>query len=94
MAHDSSVLAGYQCGNGPQVGCLTDDIKVRIHSCEKGMQCKTINNDTVFITPIITRYDSGEEVEEVGIGGGGGDLTNGLELELDDTSVLDQLLSL
>lgn len=82
MAHDAPALAGYQCGNGRQMGCLTDDIRVRIHSCEKGMQCKTVDKNTVFITPIITRTPLGQEMPEIGIGGGGGDLTGRPDLEI------------
>lgn len=94
LTHDGPVLAGYQCGNTPQVGCLTSDINVRIHSCEKGMQCKTIDEKTVWIRPIITRTKSGLEIGEIGAGGGGGDLTRRPELELDNGYMIDQFLGL
>src|ERR1700710_2015423 len=48
LTHEGPVLAGYQCGNTPQIGCLTNDINVRIHSCEKGMHCEAINEKTVW----------------------------------------------
>jgi hypothetical protein len=94
MAHDAPVLAGYQCGNSHQVGCLTNDTKARIHSCEKGMQCETIDDNTIFITPIITRTKLGEEMEEIGIGGGAGDLTRRPELDLGNALVLEEILNL
>ena len=86
-------MTGYVCGNIPQEGCLTDDQTVRLHSCEKGMHCPTITDKTVWIKPIITRTQFGE-MAEVGVGGGGGDLTQRPELELDNDFVIDQLLSL
>lgn len=52
------------------------------------------NEKIVWIRPIITRTKSGEEVGEIGIGGGGGDLVQGAELELDDTHMVEQLLDL
>jgi hypothetical protein len=93
LAHEGPVLAGYICGNTPQYGCLTDDQTVRLHSCEKGMHCPTISEKTVWIKPIITRTKYGE-MAEVGVGGGGGDLAQRPELELDSDFVIDQLLSL
>lgn len=92
--HDGPVLAGYQCGNAPQKGCLTSDIDVRIHSCEKGMHCKSINESTVWIRPIVTRTKSGVEIGEIGVGGGGGDLTRRPELLLDNGLMIDQFLGL
>ena len=86
-------MAGYLCVNTPQQGCLTDDQTVRLHSCEKGMHCPTINANTVWIKPIIARTKHGE-LAEVGVGGGGGDLAQNPELELDNAFVIDQLLSL
>jgi hypothetical protein len=86
-------LAGYICGNTPQEGCLTDDQTVRLHSCEKGMHCPTTDKKTVWIKPIITRTKHGE-IAEVGVGGGGGDLAQRPELEVDSDLAIDQLLDL
>lgn len=94
LASEGPVLTGYICGNTPQVGCLTSDQGVRLHSCEKGMRCSTINDKTVWIRPIVTRTESGVEIAEIGIGGGGGDLAQRPELELDNGCVIDQLLAL
>lgn len=71
-------------------------MNVRIHSCEKGMQCDFIknHNEVVWIRPIITRTKLGAEIAEIGIGGGGGDLTQSPELELDSDVVIEQLLGL
>jgi DNA cross-link repair 1C protein len=94
LAHEAPVLAGYTCGNTPQIGCLTNDITVRLHSCEKGMHCSRITDKTVWIRPIIARNKFGVEIGEIGVGGGGGDLTQHPELELDDSDVIEQLLNL
>jgi len=88
------VLAGYQCGNSNQIGCLTNDTSVRIHSCEKGLHCENVNQNTVYIRPIIARSRTGQELGEVGVGGGGGDLSRRPELELDDPYMIDELLGL
>lgn len=90
---EGPVLAGYQCGNTPQVGCLTRDTTSRIHSCDKGMRCDTITDQTVWIRPIVTRIKDGVEIAEVGVGGGGGDLTQRPELEFDGNEVIGQLLA-
>jgi hypothetical protein len=57
------------------------------------MHCPNINEKTVWIKPIITRTRHGE-IAEVGVGGGGGDLAQRPELELDSDLVVDQLLDL
>jgi hypothetical protein len=57
------------------------------------MHCPTINEKTVWIMPIIARTKHGE-IAEVGVGGGGGDLAQRPELELDNDFVIDQLLGL
>lgn len=58
------------------------------------MRCKAIDQNTVWIQPIIRRTKSGEEVAEIGIGGGGGDLSRRPELDLDSDFVIEQFLSL
>jgi hypothetical protein len=57
------------------------------------MHCSAINEKTVWIKPIIARTKDGD-IAEIGVGGGGGDLIQRPELELDNDSVIDQLLSL
>jgi hypothetical protein len=94
LAHEAPVLAGYTCGNTPQIGCLSDDTTVRLHSCEKGMRCSRVTDKTVWIRPIITRNKFGVEIGEIGVGGGGGDLIQHPELELDDSDVIEKLLDL
>lgn len=89
---EGPVLAGFQCGNSPQAGCLTSDMNARIHSCEKGIRCNAINDKTVWIRPIVTRTKLGVEIAEVGVGGGGGDLTQRHELQFDDDAVISQLI--
>lgn len=88
LSSEAPVLAGYKCGNTDQPGILTDDPAVRLHSCEKGTACPFHDGkkEVIWIQPIVCRRGS-MEVAEVGIGGGGGDLTQKPELELDDNSV-------
>ena len=93
LAHEGPALTGYKCGNALREGCLTTDPNVRIHSCEKGLHCDKLNDKTVWIRPIVTRTASGE-MSEVGVGGGGEDLTRRLEIELDSEGVIDQFLGL
>lgn len=89
---EAPALAGFQCGNSSQVGCLTHDTNSRLHSCEKGMRCDKITHNTVWIRPIVTRTKLGVEIAEAGVGGGGGDLTQRPELEFDNDTVISQLL--
>ena len=96
IAPEGPALAGFQCGNIKQGGCLTEDPDVRIHSCESGLYCPTVlkNPNIVWITPIITRTHDGEDVEEVGIGGGGGDLIQQPQLELGSAKDVEAFLDL
>ncbi|KAF4632007.1 hypothetical protein G7Y89_g6124 [Cudoniella acicularis] len=91
LAHEGPVLTGYQCGNTPQVGCLTTNENARIHSCEKGMNCPAINENIVWIKPIITRTKNGGEIAEAGVGGGLWDLAQEPE---DNPAILGQLIQL
>jgi DNA cross-link repair 1C protein len=94
LSYDASVLAGYKCGNREHPGILTLNENVRLHSCEKGTGCQTVNNSNiVWIRPIITRID-GEDVNEMGIGGGGGDLQQQRELEIEDVEDVQKLMNL
>lgn len=95
LAHEGPALAGYKCGNAPQLGCLTNDpnAKVRIHSCEKGLHCAKLDDKTVWIRPIIARTRQGD-MAEVGVGGGGGDLSRHLDLVLDTNDIIDEFLGL
>lgn len=92
LAPEAAVLAGFTCGNTPQLGCLTTDNTVRIHSCGKGMNCPAINDDIVWIQPIVTRTQSGAEIAEMGVGGGGGDLSQRPEIDLTSPAIFQQLL--
>lgn len=86
VSYEGPVLVGYKCGNNHQAGCLTGDRNVRIHSCDKGMRCSSMNKNTVWIRPIITRTTNGSEIGEIGVAGGADDLIQKPELELDSTS--------
>ena len=57
------------------------------------MHCDRVNEKTVWIRPIITRTQYGE-IAEVGVGGGGGDLTRRPELDLDSDDKIDEFLEL
>lgn len=96
ISHEGPVLTGYQCGNAKQDGCLTENHDVRIHSCEKGLQCPVVSNNgkIVWITPIVTRTVDGEEIAEVGVGGGGGDLVQRPELEVSSADDIEGFIGL
>ncbi|RFN49261.1 hypothetical protein FIE12Z_6482 [Fusarium flagelliforme] len=77
-----------------KAGCLTADINVRLHSCEKGNMCEVAQRPTtVFIQPIIAHLSTGEDLAEIGVGGGGDDLQREAELEPLDQDTLDTLFS-
>ena len=86
LSPEASRLVGFMCGNRPQEGCLTSDITARIHSCEKGAYCETMKmamktSRVVWIRPIVAHLSDGQDVIEVGVGGGGTDLERDTELE-------------
>lgn len=83
LSPEAAALTGFPCGNGFQEGILTRDETVRLHSCEKGTRCATMRGgDVVFITPIVAHLPENKDMEEVGIGGGAGDLEQKDELSL------------
>ncbi|KAK4453976.1 protein artemis [Podospora aff. communis PSN243] len=82
LAPEAAGLMGFMCGNTFHPGCLTLDENVRLHSCEKGNYCQTVlNSPVVRIQPVITRLPNGQELAEVGVGGGGDDLNRDAELD-------------
>jgi hypothetical protein len=89
-------LTGFQLGNHPKEGCLTSLDHVRLHSCENGTSCSTIqgNKNVVRILPIVSRLKDGTEMHEMGIGGGNGDLDQVHELEVNDAGTLEALMQL
>lgn len=81
-APEAAALVGFMCGNTYHPGCLTLDQTVRIHSCEKGNYCQTVQRaPVVWIQPIINRLPDGRDVADVGVGGGGEDLEREAELD-------------
>ncbi|RYP11225.1 hypothetical protein DL764_000181 [Monosporascus ibericus] len=78
LAKEAPYLVGFTRGNSQQEGCLTRNEGVRIHSCEKGTGCSVManirNKPVVWIKPIVAHLKDGQDVVEVGIGGGGDDL--------------------
>ncbi|KAL8793281.1 MAG: hypothetical protein Q9195_004141 [Heterodermia aff. obscurata] len=94
LAPEAAALCGHWCGNNDRPGFLTDDQNVRLHSCEAGTDCEALKSpNVVWITPIITHSSDGDDVLEMGAGGGGGDLTQH-ELEVDDKETAEELLQL
>ncbi|KAI3324205.1 hypothetical protein HD806DRAFT_494433 [Xylariaceae sp. AK1471] len=95
LAKEAPALVGFTCGNYQHEGCLTRDEKVRIHSCQKGMGCSVMesNKPVVWIRPIVTHLKDGRDVMEVGIGGGGEDLTQATTLTSEDILEILQLMS-
>ncbi|KAJ5106374.1 hypothetical protein N7456_003049 [Penicillium angulare] len=90
--NEAHALCGFELGNRSVAGCLSDDEGSRIHSCEPGVSCKAARGPkTVYITPIVNRTREGDEIPEVGAGGGAGDLYQAHELELPDESALARL---
>lgn len=91
---EAAQLVGFQLGNARGGGCLTASTKTRIHSCERGAGCAVIDNNpnVVRIVPIITRMSNGDEMHEMGIGGGKGDLDHVHELDISDTNTLVALM--
>ena len=93
--HEGAALFGFTCGNRYQPGCLTADQSARLHSCEHGIECVALRSpNVVYITPIITRSNVGEVLPEVGAGGGGGDLAQARELDLNDGEAAMRLIEL
>jgi hypothetical protein len=95
---EAPALNGFEAGNHIQPGCLTtDSIGLRLHSCEPGTACHaklTKNKNVVWITPIITRSKAGEDIYEIGAGGGGGDLYQAAELDITDLVSMEALADL
>ncbi|KAL8820313.1 MAG: hypothetical protein Q9223_001451 [Gallowayella weberi] len=95
LSGEGAALCGFPFGNRHQAGCLTNNDSVRLHSCELGTRCSTIeaSKNTIWITPLINRSEKGD-IPEVGAGGGGGDLTQMHELELTDSQAGPKLIEL
>ncbi len=92
---EGHILCGFKYGNREQAGCLTTEHTVRLHSCERGTSCPTLETSAVvWITPIISRSSEGLVIPEVGAGGGEGDLTQAHELELSDPKATLELMRL
>ncbi len=95
LSPDAPGLVGFMCGNTTHTGCLTLDENVRLHSCEKGNYCQTVlGSPVVRIQPVITRLPGGQEVAEVGVGGGGDDLNKDAELDYLTPTEIDALLEM
>jgi DNA cross-link repair 1C protein len=94
LAPEAPILTGYRVGNTDHPGILTLNHTVRLHSCEKGIRCSHLGDQTVWIKPIIAHTSSGQDICEIGIGGGGGDLNQQLEVELDSDTMIMQLMEL
>lgn len=91
-AAEAPSLCGFELGNRFIPGCLSEDERSRIHSCEPGAHCSVASSkNTVYITPIVSRTEDGSDIPEVGTGGGLGDLYQIHELELPDRSSLAKL---
>ncbi|GIZ42986.1 hypothetical protein CKM354_000623200 [Cercospora kikuchii] len=91
-APEAYKLIRTRIGNEEREGCLSTRYQ-RLHSCERGTGCTVFNNDFVRITPIISRHN-GQEMAELGAGGGQGDLNQQHELEIDDSNIFQKLMSL
>ncbi|KAK8018994.1 Artemis protein, partial [Apiospora marii] len=95
LAKEAPYLVGFSCANNQHDGCLTLDENARIHSCEKGTACSVVQNQpVVWIKPIVSRLPDGQEIAEVGIGGGGGDLEREAELQYITADNVDAVISM
>ncbi|KZL84413.1 artemis protein [Colletotrichum incanum] len=82
LCPEAAALTGYVCGNTPHPGCLTRDEHVRLHSCERGNFCSVVRNSMVVsIQPVVAHLQSGVDIAEIGVGGGGDDLERDAELD-------------
>ncbi|KAF4336385.1 hypothetical protein FBEOM_9751 [Fusarium beomiforme] len=89
LTPESPALTGHMCGNTPHPGCLTSNVNVRIHSCEKGNLCEVAQRPTtVSLQPIVAHLPTGGDLAEIGVGGGGDDLQREAELEFVDQASL------
>lgn len=95
MTSEAAALTGFVCGNTPHPGCLTRDENVRLHSCEKGNYCHVVNtSDVVWICPVVAHLSDGEDLIEMGVGGGGDDLEREVELGNMPAEEVDVLMEL
>lgn len=94
---EAPALCGFMVGNVQHRGILTRDPTVRLHSCEKGSGCPMLvrpqKAHVVHIKPIISRHGN-QDITEMGLGGGKGDLDQIHELYLGDASTLHQLTAM
>ena len=92
---EGPALTGFTVGNQERLGCLSTDPNNRLHSCEPGSPCHMglKKKNVVWITPIISRLQDGTELLEIGAGGGGGDLYQTAELDIQDLATLEALQS-
>ena len=83
LSTEAPALVGFICGNTPQSGCLTSEENTRLHSCEKGSVCSVVRHPGVVkIQPIIAHLLGGNDILEVGVGGGADDLEREAELDV------------
>lgn len=95
LCPEAPALVGFSVGNTFQPGCLTRDEKARLHSCEKGNYCSSVRDSrVVWVRPVVARLEGGEEISEVGVGGGGDDLEREAELEGLTVEGMDVLMGL
>ena len=93
LSPEAAPLIGFMCGNTLHSGCLTLNENVRLHSCERGNYCQTVlESPIVRIQPVITRLPNGQEIAEVGVGGGGDDLERDAELDYLSSADIEPLL--
>jgi DNA cross-link repair 1C protein len=95
LSIEAPALTGFTCGNAPHLGCLTAEQNVRLHSCEKGNVCSVAQGPNIVrIQPVIAHLSTGNDIPEVGVGGGGDDLEREAELDTLPQNELGVLLDL
>ena len=81
-----SALFGFPLANRRQIGCLTRDYNVRLHSCELGTGCPALHHEhVVYIRPIISRSASMGILPEMAVAKGAEELLQVPQLDLKST---------
>ncbi|ETS73246.1 hypothetical protein PFICI_14851 [Pestalotiopsis fici W106-1] len=92
---EAPYLVGFSSNKKQFEGCLTRDENVRIHSCEKDTPCAIMaSKPIVWIRPIVAHLPNGEDISEVGLGGGGDDLEQQVNVAQMAADNIDSLLKM
>lgn len=89
----TTALCGFKHGNQYQQGCLTDNFRVRLHSCEKGLDCEGLKGTrVVHIFPIAALVEDQAYIPEKAVAVDG-DITQSCKLEIDSGESASDMIS-